>query len=169
MKWRVIDLQKNSRFGLDFAENGDFSSIRKYNKQIISVSPIHVHGHISIDTATIVVNMTLSGHLELYCAKTLEAVIFPLYIETIECFSLFNKQAEMDYVISDVLDLQPVIEEVLLASIPIQVYADEETIEKANIPSTGKGWLLQTKKQLSDEEIDPRLKKLLQWSPTDEI
>ncbi|PNB77236.1 hypothetical protein C1X30_29560, partial [Pseudomonas sp. FW305-BF6] len=61
----------------------------------------------------------------------------------------------------DVLDLTPVIEEIILAEIPLQVFA-EDTEGKETAPTSGTDWEVREHVE-KEQKIDPRLAGLAKF------
>lgn len=101
---------------------------------------------------------------KLPCARRLEDVIYPYEVHATETFVKFKEQVldESWHVMEqDMVDLTPVVEELLLVEIPMQVFS-EDALEMSNLPR-GKEWEMKTEEgnlleQIAKEpKVDPRL------------
>ncbi len=161
MKWTIPQLQKFREKGLKLNEVCDFSSLKELDSEVLAVSPVTISGHAEIEVARVVFHLVIECELTLPCARSLVPVAYPIYVETSEVFS-FDQTDDSDGVThvqqGEGIDLYPVIEEIILLEIPIQVFAPEEDQAKG-APFSGQGWELvldENKKQ----KVDPRLAKL---------
>ena len=86
--------------------------------------------------------MSIKGHLTLPCSRTLVDVNYPIDVETTETFllndSIYEREEEVHQVKGDVIDLMPIINEILLLEVPMQVFVKDRTEEGA--PQSGKDW-----------------------------
>jgi uncharacterized protein len=165
LKWTVSQLQKyrNKEFPID--ETVDMESIKNDDPNIINVSPIHVKGRGDISSTKITFHLTIDGYLVLPCSRTLVDVNYPIHVETTETFLLnghdFDSEEEVHQVHGDMIDLNPVIREILLLEIPMQVFCDDISNEKG-APQSGKDWEVITEID-QQNKIDPRLAELAKF------
>lgn len=178
MKWSIHQLSKFRRDGMPIDLMVQLDEVKERNKDIRQVSPIHITGLCTFSASQMTCHLHLSGELTLPCARTWEDVVYPLSIDTIEIFSWMDEDMRGDedsedihYLEDEVVDLQPILEELLLLSVPMQVFK-EGSEERSR---EGKGWTYQTdEEQLllekNDEpKVDPRLADLAKFfDQTDE-
>lgn len=166
MKWTVMQLQKFRDNGLLIDQVVDVAEdLKKRDPEIRGVSPIHLTGNAEIDTRKVTFHLHLTGSLILPCSRTLEDVDFPVDIRSTETFLL--KSGEVDMFQDDeihepeggIVDLLPIIEELLLLEIPIQVFSNK-VAHNDDLP-VGNDWEVMTEEQYKQEQqkekIDPRL------------
>ncbi len=170
MKWSIIQLQKFRDKGLSIDETINLDELKEIDPQIIEVSPIRVSGKADIDSNRITFHLHIEGKLVLPCSRTLVEVDLPIDIKTIETFLLHQadydqyENEEIHHLQDDVIDLTPIIRELLLLEIPMQVISDEAR-EQDKMPS-GKNWEVLTEEQAyrveeeEEKKIDPRLADL---------
>lgn len=168
MKWTVLQIQRmgGHRFHID--ETADFSILKELDKQIIDLSPISVKGEAEFDSSKIVFHLTIQGTLVLPCSKSLVEVNFPVNIQTIETFFLrpLEDEDEGELVENGVIDLTPIVQELLLLEIPMQVYADPVN-QECGAPPSGNGWEIVTEEDQA-KKVDPRMAKLAELFKKDE-
>lgn len=165
LKWTLNQLQKhrNKEFLIDETVNMD--DIKKDDPNIRDVSPILITGRGDISSTKITFHLTIKGYLVLPCSRTLVDVNFPIHVETTETFLLFGPDYEPDEEVhrvnGDVIDLYPVIREILLLEIPMQVFCDDAPGEKG-APQSGMDWEVLSELD-HQEKIDPRLADLAKF------
>lgn len=171
MKIAIQQLQKHRKDGMPIDETVQLDAVKKRNSDIREVSPMHVTGHCTIGSQQITCNIHLEGMLILPCARTWEDVEFPINVDSVEIFSWAEKDKgskddNVHYVEAEVIDLKPVLEELILLEIPIQVFkedADEVVI------TGGENWSYSTDEQVEAEKEeaqpkpDPRLADLAKY------
>ncbi len=174
MKWSTIQLLKFRDKGLSLNETVDMSDIKKIDPQILDVSPISVKGRADISSQRVTFHLHIEGYLVLPCSRTLVDVKLPIDVNSTETFMLKAndydqyENEEVHQIQGDIIDLKPVITELLLLEIPLQVLSDEAR-EKEQLPS-GNNWEVLTEDQAlklklaedKEEKVDPRLAKLSQ-------
>ncbi|KUP07325.1 hypothetical protein Q73_05020 [Bacillus coahuilensis m2-6] len=178
MKWSIIQLQKYRSEGLAIDEHVNMDSVKNIEKDIRSLSPFHVTGHADIRPKQVTFHLNIKGEMILPCSRTLADVHFPLNIQTTETFivedNLYDDDTEVDEVHrvnGEVIDLTPVIEELIVLEVPLQVFSEQAL--DAELPS-GKDWEVVTEEKIQedsqDEEkqkVDPRLRDLAKFFETD--
>lgn len=164
MKWTVNQLQKNRNKELRIDEYVNAEEIMKIDESIRGVSPIHVTGTADIGSSRITFHLNIKGQLTLPCSRTLVDVHYPVNVDSIETFLLngpiYESDGEVHEVKGDVIDLTPIINEILLLEVPIQVIAEDSTEEGA--PQSGKDWEVIHEKDKKDK-VDPRLAGLAKF------
>lgn len=163
MKWTISQLQKIRDKDFIIDEIVDVSSLKERDPQVRDVSPIHVTGRADISSAKVVFHLHITGQLILPCSRTLVDVQYPIDITTTETFLLkavdYDLEADNVTVVEgDVVNVIPVIEELLLLEIPMQVFC-EDVDGKEAAPQTGKEWSVISEAE-NKQKVDPRLAKL---------
>lgn len=159
MKWTLSQLQKYRSKDFPIDEYVNLDEIKEIDKTIRGVSPMHIIGRADIDSSKVTFHLKIEGHLTLPCSRTLVDVNYPIYVETTETFLLkglnYETDEEVHQVKGEVIDLQPVLQEILLLEVPIQVFCDEGSGEEG-APQSGKDWeVIQEQEKI--DKIDPRL------------
>ncbi len=165
MKWSIHQLQRYRQGDMPFDEMVDLESVKKRNPEIRGIDPVRVSGTCKIDSFEIECDFRLEGTMTLPCARTWEDVRFPFTIESTEVFnwdeySIHEDEEEVHSVEGEFIELDPVLEELILLEIPLQVYSEQaEDMTEAE----GDGWSYMTdeaydeKVEESKPEVDPRL------------
>ncbi|MFB7302243.1 YceD family protein [Heyndrickxia sporothermodurans] len=175
LKWSTIQLLKYRGKSMDINETIDIAEdLKKRDPQIRDVSPIHVTGNADITTEKIAFHLHITGKLILPCSRTLVDVDYPIDVKSTEIYLLNSttsyeeeEDVEIHYPNGDIVDLDPVIIELLLLEIPIQVFS-ESAKNDANLPS-GNEWEVVTEEQVKQDEeskekkVDPRLAGLAKF------
>lgn len=163
MKWSIVQLKKFQNKGIEIDETIDMEQLKMRDPQIRSISPIHIKGRVDIGSNRATFHLQITGEMILPCSRTLEDVKYPIDIHTKETFLFqasdyeFESEDEEPHPIQgDVIDLKPIIEEILLLEIPMQVYS-EDVLNKPTMTQSGKGWELIEEKEINKDKIDPRL------------
>jgi len=165
LKWTLSQLQKyrNKDFMID--ETIRVDEIKQDDPTIREVSPIHVTGRGDIDSTKVTFHLKIEGHLILPCSRTLVDVKLPINVETTETFLLqgseYETEEEAYQVKGDVIDVMPIIREILLLEVPMQVFCEDVNSEEA-APQSGKDWEVLHEKAGSNK-IDPRLAGLAKF------
>jgi uncharacterized protein len=164
MKWTINQLQKSRSKDFPFDEYVNADEIMEIDKSIRAVSPIHISGWADIDSSKISFHLNIKGHLTLPCSRTLVDVHYPINVDTIETFllngSVYESDEEVHQVKGDVIDLTPIINEILLLEVPLQVFAEDSTEEGA--PQSGMDWEV-IHDQDKKDKVDPRLAGLAKF------
>jgi uncharacterized protein len=165
MKWTLNQLQKyrNKDFPIDEIIRVD--EIKETDPSIREVSPIHIIGRADIDSTKVTFHLKIEGHLILPCSRTLVDVNYPINVETTETFLLqdteYSTDDEVHQLKDDCIDLLPIIREVILLEIPMQVFCEDVNSEGA-APQSGNDWEVVHEDDLP-KKIDPRLEKLAKF------
>lgn len=179
MKWSIHQLSKYCHKGMPIDTVVQLDEVKKRNQEIRDISPVHVKGHCTIGSSQMTCQFTLTATLILPCARTWEDVEFPIEVETVEVFSWVDPELrgneedeDIHYIDGEVIDLKPVLEEIILLEVPMQVFKEgtEGTIKG------GKDWSYSTEEDVSQKvndepKVDPRLAGLAKFfdqSKTDE-
>lgn len=165
MKWTVIELQKLRDSELKLDEMLDVTKeLQQKDPEIRNMSPVHITGRVDVDSQKATFHINLSGTMTLPCSRTLVDVDYPIDVNSIETFLLnpqVNDLGEADHYYeaeAGMVDLLPVIEELLLLEIPIQVFCEDA--QNADSLPQGNGWEVMTEAQHKNEQenkVDPRL------------
>src|SRR4051812_32365177 len=143
MKWTLSQLQKyrNKEFPID--ETVRVDEIKEDDPTIREVSPMHITGRGDIDSTKVTFHLKIEGHLILPCSRTLVDVKLPINVETTETFLLQPSEYEIGEEVYQVkgesIDLMPIIREILLLEVPMQVFCEDVNHEEA-APQSGKDW-----------------------------
>jgi uncharacterized protein len=165
LKWTLNQLQKyrNKDFIIDEIIRVD--EIKQVDPTIREVSPMHITGRGDIDSTKVTFHLKIEGHLILPCSRTLVDVKLPINVDTTETFllqgSVYETEEETYQVKGDVIDLMPIIREILLLEVPMQVFCEDVDSEEA-APQSGKDWEVVTEEDQS-KKIDPRLAGLAKF------
>lgn len=165
LKWTLSQLQKyrNKDFSIDEIIRVD--EIKEDDPTIRKVSPMHITGRGDIDSTKVTFHLKIEGHLILPCSRTLVDVLLPINVETTETFllkgSVYETEEEVYQVKDDVIDLMPIIREILLLEVPMQVFCEDVDSEEA-APQSGKDWEVVHEEDQS-KKVDPRLAELAKF------
>ncbi|MFC4712547.1 YceD family protein [Planococcus dechangensis] len=178
MKIAIQQLQKYRKDGMPIDEFVQLDEVKSRNSDIRAISPVHVTGHCTIGSQQMTCMLHLEGTLTLPCARTWEDVEFPISIDTVEIFNWSEKGQEegddeyVHAVTTEVIDLRPILEELIALEVPIQVF--KENSEQSVIKG-GKDWdyltdeEVQAEKEQAQSKPDPRLADLAKYfDQTDE-
>ncbi|KYG89403.1 metal-binding protein [[Bacillus] sp. KCTC 13219] len=177
MKWSIHQLSKYRQNGLPLDAQIQLDEVKTRNKDIRAISPAHVKGLCTFGASQMTCQFTLSATLTLPCARTWEDVEFPIEIDAVEVFSWIDedKRGDLDgdihYIDGEVIDMKPVLEELILLEIPMQVFKENTEGQVHG----GKSWTYTTDEDVAlsrkDDEpkVDPRLADLAKYfDQTDE-
>ncbi len=165
LKWTISQLQKYRNKDLIIDEIVRVDDITKVDSSIRSVSPMHLTGRADIGSTEVTFHLKINGHLILPCSRTLVDVHYPINVETTETFLLqtsdYIVEEEVHQVKGDVIDLMPVIQEILLLEVPMQVFC-EDVKSGEGAPQSGKDWEV-IHEQDQTKKVDPRLAGLAKF------
>ncbi|AJD90894.1 hypothetical protein JMA_15770 [Jeotgalibacillus malaysiensis] len=176
MKWSIIQLQKyrNEDFKID--ETAEMNELTNRHRDIRQVAPVRVTGRGDISSSKITFHLHIETTLTLPCARTLVDVEYPVSLDTVETFILNSSYVdeelseEVHEPEGEVINLKPVIEEILLLQVPLQVFSDK-ALEEEGMDS-GNGWEVLSEEELEEARIeeqqeepaaDPRLADLAKF------
>jgi uncharacterized protein len=165
LKWTLSQLQKyrNKDFIIDEIVRVD--EIKQVDPTIREVSPMHITGRGDIDSTKVTFHFKIEGYLILPCSRTLVDVKLPINVETTETFllheSVYEGEEEAYQVKGDVVDVMPILREILLLEVPMQVFCEDINHEDA-APQSGKDWEVVNEEDQS-KKIDPRLAGLAKF------
>ena len=177
MKWSIHQLSKFRKDGMPIDTVVQLDEVKTRNPDIRNVSPVHVKGLCTFGASQMTCQLTISTTLTLPCARTWEDVEYPVNIETVEVFSWTDErnrgdvEGDIHYVDGDVVDMKPVLEELILLEVPMQVFKENTEGQVHG----GKGWDYSTDedvekaKEVDEPKLDPRLAALAKYfDQTDE-
>ncbi|MBS4172407.1 YceD family protein [Bacillus sp. FJAT-49736] len=178
MKWSTIQLQKYRGQNIELDEMVDITDdLVKRDPQVRGCSPIHVTGYANVTSEKVTFQLHMTGNLILPCSRTLKDVNLPIDIDSTEIFLLKptdiyeDDEAEVHQPIGEVIDLKPIITELLLLEIPMQIFSEEAL--DTQLPS-GSDWEVVIENQdnpmdgKKEEKIDPRLAELAKFFDKEE-
>ncbi|WP_430534076.1 YceD family protein [Listeria rocourtiae] len=174
MKWSLIQLQKYRGKKVPIEQEIDVTEyLKEHNHDVRSASLVNVSGNMAVRQDSVSINLVLEGTIVLPCARTFEDVIYTYHIESIETY-VDKEEKVLDethhLMDGDKIDALPVIEELLLLEIPMQVYSDN--VE--NALSEGNDWNVITEEELEQQakqaetRVDPRLAGLADFFDKEE-
>jgi len=166
LKWSVHELFKRQDKGLLINENIELNELVNSHSDLRGLSPIHVEGKADISSSKVTFHLTISGVMTLPCARTLVDVEYPFTIQTVETFLLkpsdYDENDENTHSVQgDTVDLMPVIRELVLLEVPLQVFSDHAA------PQEGNNWKLISEEEQKNK-IDPRLAGLAKFFEQDD-
>lgn len=177
MKWSIHQLSKYRQNGMPIDAEVQLDDVMKRNKDIRHISPVHVKGHCTFGASQMTCQFTMTATLTLPCSRTWEDVEYPIEVDAVEIFSWIDPEhrghddEDIHYIDGEVIDLKPVLEELVLLEVPMQVFK-EDTEGKVQ---GGKNWSYSTdedeaRQNENDEpKVDPRLADLAKYfDQTDE-
>ncbi|CAK8054649.1 YceD family protein [Eupransor demetentiae] len=146
----------------------------RFSDLILSVSPLQVKAQIqSLDNDDIILSAKVTGDAKVPSSRSLEPVDFPIDMDIQERYLADPSRLddyeddEMVFAIEkDTIDLDKIILDNLVASLPSQILTKEEAASDA-LPK-GQDWQVISEKEFQQEEnkkeeekpLDPRLAKL---------
>ncbi|MGE7664098.1 YceD family protein [Ureibacillus composti] len=177
MKWSIHQLSKYRQNGMPIDAEVQLDEVKERNQDIRHISPVHVKGLCTFGASQMTCQFTMTATLTLPCARTWEDVEYPIEVNAVELFSWIDPELRGDddedihYVDGDVIDLKPVLEELVLLEVPMQVFKEDSEGQVKG----GKNWSYSTdedeaRQQQTDEpKVDPRLADLAKFfDQTDE-
>lgn len=177
MKWAIPQLSKYRQNGMPIDEIVQLDGLMRRNSDIRRITPVHVKGFCTFGASQMNCHFQLTGTLTLPCSRTWEDVEFPFDIESDEVFSWSDEINADEYdnvhpVEGEVIDVDPVLEELILLEIPMQVF--KEGAENP-APKNKADWSYLTEdeflgqKEKDAQKTDPRLAALAKYfDQTDE-
>lgn len=168
MKWTIHQLAKYRRSQMEIDEEVQLPELMTRNPEIRHVSPVHVKARCTVGATSLTCHFQLEGHLILPSSRTWEDVKFPFSIDSTEMFDWSEHAEESEnvhLVEGDVIHADPVLEELILLTIPLQVFEDDADERK---PEGGSFWSFATEEELEEKEADeqktdPRLAELAKY------
>lgn len=177
MKWSIHELKKYRQNGMPIDAYVQLDDVMKRNKEIRHISPVHVKGQCTFGASQMTCQFTMTATLTLPCARTWEDVEYPIKVDTVEIFSWIEPENrgfdndDIHYVDGEVIDLNPILEELILLEIPMQVFKEDSEGKVLG----GKDWSYSTdedvarQKENDEQKVDPRLADLAKFfDQTDE-
>ncbi len=171
MKWTISQLHQLQSKGLKIDEEIDLSDLVKTHPDIRDISPVNVKGRADINSTKVTFHLSISGSMVLPCSRTLVDVPYPFSIDTTETFLLKPTDYEMEEDLylpdGDLIDLIPIIKEIIVVEIPMQVFCDDVTNEEGAAPQVGKDWEVISEEDQKNK-VDPRLAGLANFFDNEE-
>jgi uncharacterized protein len=165
VKWTIHQLHQLQNKGLTIDETVDVSDLKQVDKSIRDISPVRIQGRADLSSTKFTFHLTIKGTMVLPCSRTLVDVLYPFEIHTTETFFLndYDRTTDEDshVVQGEVIDLLPIVKELILLEIPMQIFSEQENVEGA-APQSGKDWEVITEEQAKNK-IDPRLAALAKF------
>lgn len=177
VKWSAIQLQKfrDKRFEIDGSVDIT-KDLMETDSEIRGASPFHVTGTGSVARGRVTFDLHVEGTLVLPCARTLVDVHYPVDLKSTETFLLEPsdyegaEDEEVHVAENEVIDLIPVMKELILLDIPMQVFSEEA--KKGELPHTD-NWQVLTEdeylemEQKAEKAVDPRMAGLAKFFDQD--
>ncbi|KKI93753.1 hypothetical protein WQ54_01480 [Bacillus sp. SA1-12] len=166
MKWTISQLHQLQSKGLRIDEEIDLSELITSHEDIRDITPVNVSGRADISSTKVTFHLSISGSMVLPCSRTLVDVQYPFSIDTTETFLLkpADYDTEEDFYLAEgeMVDLTPVIKELILLEIPMQIFCDDGMNEEGAAPQSGKDWQVISEEEQKDK-VDPRLAGLAKF------
>ncbi len=153
----LLPLINNRNSSIDINEFVSIPNEYYKDTDIRELSKISVKGNIKeLSDDVFNLNITVSGAMVLPCALSLEDVDYPFEISIDEEVG-FGDDFEKNYkIISNTLDILPILWENIVLEIPSRVVKDN-----AKIKTEGDGWCLTSEEELKSNKLSD-LKELLE-------
>lgn len=169
MKWSRAELLQANKQTIEFDEEIEFNpAVFAKMHQLRGLQDVTVSGNIHYDTTSerVFADLDIEGVMIVPCSITLEDVEYDFHTQSLEVFS-FEKtdDEEVHEVKGDVVELLPVIFQLILLEVPLKVVKDG----LKEYPK-GDGWEVVKEEDYVKEkkdEIDPRLAKLKEFKLED--
>ena len=177
MKWSIHQLSKFRKDGMPIDTYVELGDLNSRNSDIRNVSPVHVKGLCTFGASQMTCQLTISATLTLPCARTWEDVEYPVNIETVEVFSWISAEnrndedGDIQFIDGDVIDMKPVLEELILLEIPMQVFKEntEGQVQGGGFWSYTTDEDVEIQRKNDEPKLDPRLAALAKYfDQTDE-
>lgn len=163
LKWTKSELLQAKDCTIEFEETITFANeaiarihhLRKLQNVTVSGN---IHYDYSSDLA--IANLDIDGSMVLPCSITLEDVDYPFHVNSTEVYAFHkvNEDDEMHEAKGDIVELYPVLFQLIMMEVPYKVVKEGLT----DYPK-GKGWEVVREEDLiasKEKVIDPRLAKL---------
>ena len=178
MKCSIHQLSKYRQNGMPINAHVQLDDAMTRNSDIRHISPAHVKGLCTFGASQMTCQFTMTATLTLPCARTWEDVEYPIEVEAVEIFSWVDEEkrgnveeSDIHYIDGEVIDMKPVLEELILLEIPMQVFKEDTEGQVQG----GKNWSYSTdedevaKRESDEPKLDPRLAALAKYfDQTDE-
>jgi uncharacterized protein len=164
LKWSIHQLHQLQHKGLTIDEITDVSELKQLDSSIREISPVRVSGRVDVSAKKFTFHLTIEGTMVLPCSRTLVDVSYPFSIESTETFFLNDYDVtdeDSHHVQGEMIDLLPIVKELILLEIPMQIFSDKADHEDA-APQSGKGWEVISEEQ-HRQKVDPRLAGLAKF------
>lgn len=178
MKWSIHQLEMYEGQVIPIDQTIDLASLKDRAKDVRDVSPVRVTGTLQVEDEIASFTLHLEGELTVPCTRTWEDAQWPFALDSFEQFSWNEWKADPEEGIQEVsehyLDLRPTLEDIIIVSIPMQVYSEKA---KELSFAEGQGWTYMTKDvyeellaeaEEEEQSVDPRLAKLAKLLDSDQ-
>ena len=169
MKWSKLELMSASKQTISFADEIVFeaSAFSKMN-QIRGLHDVRVSGTIRYadEEDRAYADIELQGVMILPCAISDEDVEYPFHTSSCEVFAFAKCDDDVHEAKGDVVELLPVIFQLILMEVPLKVVKEGVDYPKGN------GWEVMRESDWhkeTQEAIDPRLAKLKEFKMEDDV
>ncbi|WP_236624251.1 YceD family protein [Exiguobacterium antarcticum] len=156
---------------LQVNETVELPELIALHPDIRAVQPVHIRANASFTSNQLIFNLRITGEMTLPDARTLNDVVYPFEIESIESFLLEagvvpSDSDDINLPIGNTVDLRPLVQELILLHVPVQVHGDDEENQLVQ----GEGWTVLSEETPEEAEpkIDPRLAGLAQFFKKDQ-
>jgi uncharacterized protein len=171
LKWTISQLHQLQSKGLKIEEEIDLRELVTSHQDIRDISKVRVSGRADISSTKVTFHLSISGSMVLPCSRTLVDVQYPFSIDTTETFLLkpaaYDTEDDYNLVDGDIVDLTPIIIEIILLEIPMQVFCDDVTNEEGAAPQSGNDWEVIAEDNQKNK-VDPRLAGLAKFFENEE-
>ena len=171
MKWTINQLNQLQSKGLNIEEDIDLSDLVTSHPDIRDISKVRVSGRADLSSTKVTFHLSISGSMVLPCSRTLVDVQYPFSIDTTETFLLkpadYDTDGDFHLAEGDIVDLTPIIKEILILEIPMQVFCDDVRNVEGAAPQSGKDWEVISEEDQNNKR-DPRLEGLAKFFENDE-
>lgn len=152
----LIRLNNDIINNIDINEKISFTKEELQNTGLLKLDDVLVNGKITKNNIGYILQLNISGTMQLSCAITLEPVNYPFMIEiNDELSNLIGENEEIVKKSTNAIDILPIIWENILVEIPMKVTSDNAHNQKYE----GVGWRLLSEEDKTNN-INPELEKL---------
>jgi uncharacterized protein len=166
LKWTISQLHQLQNKGLKIDEEIDLSDLVTSHPDIRDISPVNVSGRADISSTKVTFHLSISGSMVLPCSRTLVDVQYPFSINTTETFLLkpaeYETEEDFHLTDGDIVDLTPILKEIIILEIPIQIFCEDVAKVEGAAPQSGKDWEVISEDDQKNK-IDPRLAGLAKF------
>ena len=174
MKWSIHELQKQNEEYVTIDETIRLDSLVQRVDTIRAISDVRLHGTCHVQENEMTFQLTVEGTATVPCARTWKDAYWNFSLDLFEQFSWDEQVLATNELVHRVerntIDLRPVLEEIVLVSLPLQVYS-EEAADLSYVE--GKGWTYMTddryeaEREEEEPKVDPRLAGLAKLFQSD--
>ena len=163
MKWSKAELIRKGNCDIAINESVTFDLAGLATDRLRDLKNVTVtgNGHYDPELQQFGADLRITGDMVVPCAVSLEDVIVPFETSSYEVFSFIPCEEDGVHIVKkDVLELYPVVFQLILAEVPLKVVKDGISYPK------GEGWEVireEDYNRQTKQEIDPRLAKLKEF------